>query len=229
MKTKTRMGRPIRPPAVNIGDRFSRWDVVGPFERRGGYWLVRVKCDCGAIKVVRTSSLTCGDSMSCGCLAEENSRKAKKTHGRHGSSIYNTYRSMVVRCTKPWAQAWDYYGARGIGVCDRWLGKSGFRNFLEDMGERPSPKHQLDRVDNNQGYSPENCRWVLSKENMRNRRTTIMVSGFGETRPLPEWAERFGICYFKIRDRLRRGDTLEAAVEHVKARIARKNERLQAS
>jgi len=90
------------------------------------------------------------------------------------------------------------YGGRGITVCERW--ELSFANFLADMGSRPSPGHQIDRVDNNKGYSPDNCRWAVRTVNMRNRRTTVRYGG----KTMREIAEQTGENYYTLKTRARR-------------------------
>jgi len=82
-------------------------------------------------------------------------------HGMSRAPIYRVWAAMITRCSDPKYKKYKYYGGRGITVCDRWLR---FENFYEDMGERPSGL-QIDRIDNDKGYSPDNCRWVTAKEN----------------------------------------------------------------
>lgn len=121
------------------------------------------------------------------------------------SKEYGAWYSMLDRCYNSSCQAWSNYGGRGISVCDRWLGKDGFENFFQDMGEAPSPNHSLDRIDNSLGYFPQNCRWATDKQQARNRRTNRVFTIEGQTKPLVEWCEIYTIPYRLVKDRLRDG------------------------
>lgn len=85
-------------------------------------------------------------------------------------SEYNTLLTIRQRCLNPANKQYPNYGGRGITVCQRWVGKGSFDNFISDLGPKPSKKHQIDRINNDLGYSPDNCRWVLARENLTNRR-----------------------------------------------------------
>jgi hypothetical protein len=130
-----------------------------------------------------------------------------RSHGLSGSSEYRAWQTMRLRCTNPNNAAWPSYGGRGITVCDRWLDDPAA--FVEDMGTKPSPLHELDRIDNDSGYAPENCRWVLRKINDRNRRSNRRVAHAGETLTVAEWAERTGIESTTITYRIKAGWTNE--------------------
>ncbi len=110
------------------------------------------------------------------------------------SSEYSTWQHMIRRC-KGKVREIDAknYRDRGINICARWLGEDGFVNFFEDMGPRPSPGHSIDRIDNNRGYSPDNCRWATGAEQNRNKRNNHVVEFRGEHVTLGELAERYGI------------------------------------
>lgn len=94
-----------------------------------------------------------------------------KTHGKRFHPLYHRWNDIKQRCNNPNDSSYSRYGGRGISVCDRWLGENGFDNFLNDMGDLPSPKHSIDRVNNDGNYEPLNCRWATDSEQALNRRT----------------------------------------------------------
>lgn len=125
-------------------------------------------------------------------------------------SEYNIWRGMKTRCHVETSKDYERYGARGISVCERW--RDSFEAFFADMGPRPSGRHQIDRKDNDGNYEPGNCRWATPRENALNKRSTRMISCFGEMLPLSRWAERTGICRVLIMHRLRNGWSTEEAL-----------------
>lgn len=125
-----------------------------------------------------------------------------KSEGIPRTPEKRVYYYMRARCLCSTNKDYGRYGGRGIAICDRWLRRvEGFQNFLADMGARPSDLHMLDRIDNDGGYSPENCRWVLMKDQVRNREVTLKVNGV----PLAEIAERAGMKYSTAYSRHRAG------------------------
>lgn len=195
-----------------IGQKFNRLTVIQSYvsDKYGNIqWLC--KCDCGNEKVVTSSKLKSGHTKSCGCFSRENGRKQFTTHGMVGTVVYKTWENMKKRCTNPNVPNYERYGGRGIKVCDRWL--NSFENFYSDMGDLPFEKAQIDRIDNNGDYSPENCRWVSAKENSRNKRNNRKHTFNGETLCLIEWSERTGINYWTLKGRVnKRGYTIERAL-----------------
>jgi hypothetical protein len=136
------------------------------------------------------------------------SRGLRERHGMRRSSEYAIWCGIKDRCGNPRNRAYKDYGGRGIYVCDRW---SLFSNFYNDMGPRPDGL-MLERIDNNKGYSPENCKWANRVEQNNNKRSNVLITVDGETRPLREWAEKAGLKYGTVHQRLIYGWTPERAV-----------------
>lgn len=131
-----------------------------------------------------------------------------RTHGMTNTKTFQVWRHMRQRCRLPTIKGFKNYGGRGIAVCDRW---QNFENFLVDMGERP-PGMQLDRIDNELGYFPENCRWATPLQNANNRRSSRFIEVNGQRQTLSQWAAQLGVTRDVVRNRLLMGWTEEAAV-----------------
>jgi hypothetical protein len=122
---------------------------------------------------------------------------------------------MRQRCLNPKSDSYHKYGARGISICERW---NVFENFLSDMGPRPSPRHSIDRIDNNGNYEPGNCRWATIDQQSYNKRSNILISALGITLHLKKWSDRTGISATTIRNRLKKGWPTDMAVSAPSAR-----------
>jgi len=118
---------------------------------------------------------------------------------------------MKQRCYYKRDIGYHKYGGRGIGVCAVW--RRSFTTFFRDMGPRPSARHTLERINNDKGYGPKNCRWATPSEQARNRRSSVYVTVKGERMLLIVACERFGVDYYKAHLRLRRGWSHERALE----------------
>jgi hypothetical protein len=189
------------------GQRFGRLTalrfVKKPNSPKGhAGWICR--CDCGSEVFVITNNLIKGNSTSCGCKLTESRYK----HGMSKTSVYRVWTSMWQRCTNPKSVEYHNYGGCGITVCDEW---QDFNQFITDMGMRPSG-FQLDRIDNNKGYYKENCRWTPQELNLNNRRVNRVITFDGFTGTIAQWAERLGINYRTLNNRINRGWPLELAL-----------------
>lgn len=164
-------------PAIELaGKRFGRLMV----ERRDGSKSTRAawrcQCDCGQHVTVSSYDLRSAQVASCGCWRRERATALNFDHGEASSETpeYRAWGSMLSRCTNPNDARYKNYGARGIKVCEPW---QSYSVFLADMGRRPTPKHSLDRIDNDGNYEPSNCRWATAKQQMNNRRVSKRFEG----------------------------------------------------
>jgi len=204
------------PKLIDLSDQhFGRWMVlkkIGGSRANGAFWVCR--CDCGTIKKVNSRSLRNGQSQSCGCLqAEGAAKRIISMNKRHGLSSHRTHKAwcgLKQRCLNPNNPAWARYGGRGIRACDRW--RDSFDDFLKDMGLCPA-KHELDRINNDGPYSPENCRWASSKTQQNNRSSNRTISWRGQTRTLQQWARKTGINRTTIAARLDNGWSISRVLE----------------
>lgn len=183
------------------GEKFGRLTVIGVSRkaesgnRERYYW--RCKCDCGNEKEVRTDCLTNGLVKSCGCLKKDQDKINLTKYHKHKLShtkLWDTYYGMKSRCYDKTDKRYSDYGGRGIEICPEWL--ENFENFVSWSLENGFDDNlQIDRIDNDSGYSPRNCRWISIKENCRNRRSNVMIEYQGKMITLVELSEILNIPY----------------------------------
>ncbi len=126
-------------------------------------------------------------------------KKTYEKHGMHKTPEYRAWGSMIDRCHNENSTSYDRYGARGIYVCDEWI--KSFKSFFDSVGPRPTPKHSIDRINNELGYVYGNCRWATVEVQISNRRNTRKINGM----TLRKAAEKYGIPLSRLQDRIRRG------------------------
>lgn len=167
----------------------------------------RCRCVCGNLIDVFYGNLTRGNSTTCGCGRTVAVEKSNTIHGgcrrNARTAEYRIWIHMKTRCYNKQCYAYADYGGRGIGVCKKW--KNDFAAFLKDMGPRPSPKHSIERKNNNRGYSPTNCVWATRKQQARNRRSVATLTIDGVKRTIVEWGELSGNKTETIKQRLHAG------------------------
>jgi hypothetical protein len=159
------------------------------------------QCDCGKKQEFWGNSLLSGSTRSCGCstslFLREASRRNFPSGNRHKNaepdvrSLFSVWQAMKQRCANSTNKDYPNYGARGIQVCASW--RNSFSKFLLDMGKRPSPQHSLDRIDNDLGYKPTNCRWATRRQQSLNKRNNRHLTLKGVTKTAIEWVEELRV------------------------------------
>lgn len=181
------------------GRRFGKLIVVMALPRMGNNRKVVCRCDCGTETTVFESSLVAARTTSCGCWRSQKAAILHTTHGESGNAYkkrpltpeYRTWKQMKERCINPANKRYPRYGGRGIQVCEHWAGS--FETFLNDMGRRPTPQHQIDRKDNDGNYEPSNCRWATRGEQQANTSRSRFVVLDGNRMTITAAARSLGV------------------------------------
>lgn len=202
------------------GQRFGRLIAIredGRTKQGQAKWLCQ--CDCGNIKSIASASLTGGLTKSCGCYNSELRTNLNLKHGdafRHNKArLYEVWCAMIKRCENPNDDHFYCYGGRGVSVCADWHKYENFKAWAYANGYDDSAGRgqcTIDRIDNNKGYEPGNCRWVDMRAQGKNTRKAKMLTIQGKTKPLTQWAEEKNIRPGTIHSRLRNGWAVEEAV-----------------
>lgn len=196
--------------SICVGDRFGKLTVTKSLGSNGEKVRWECLCDCGTPVVHTSSELNSGSSKSCGCLKFETGEKLKKYNARD-RKLYFRWSDIKGRCYNPNDSAYHNYGGRGIKMCPEWEDDFfAFRDWAIANGY--DEKLSIDRIDNNKGYSPDNCRWTNAKTQSNNRRSNRYITIDGITKTMMEWSEYYNIDYHQIQKRLALGWSEKDAV-----------------
>lgn len=208
---------------LKIGLKIGRLTVIGKplsFAKQGGVFFP-CQCECGKWLTVRGSLLKPpARKKSCGCLKRDRAsellaaRKTKHGNSRRGQETpeFKSWMAMKTRCLNQKEKTYPRWGGRGIKICPQWLGDNGFKQFLSDMGPKPSISHSLDRIDNDGDYEPSNCRWATQVQQGNNKRNNVIIEFDGKKMTIAQWANLLGIKRATLSRRLKAGWSIERAL-----------------
>lgn len=205
-----------------IGNRFTRLLVIGmnPVREKDGHVRWDCNCDCGNQHTVASNNLIAGSTVSCGCHIREKSSEVHRDrihhesikHGLSDSPEYQVWLGLKRRCFNESDSRWDRYGGRGITVCDRWLGSSGFENFYSDLGSRPSDEHSIERRNNDGDYEPNNCYWATAVEQANNTSRNVFYDFRGQKLTISQIARMFKVDYGRLSYNSKKFNSIEEAL-----------------
>lgn len=184
-------------PTIKPGQKYGKLTILSTHCKSGTYKYYAIcDCDCGTKNYVsRIDHLRTRKNIGCGCAQKE----AVTTHGRWNHPLFSVWTGIMSRCYNINDKRYNCYGQRGIAVCDKW---KDVNQFILDMEPTYKPGLQIDRIDNNNGYFPENCRWATRTEQARNKSSNVKIYHNGKNLCLAEWSEITGINNGTLRDRI---------------------------
>lgn len=165
-------------------------------------------CDCGNEKSITSNDLRMNKTISCGCYLSEVTQKKNVTHGLSKTRQFKIWQGIKDRCSNPKNPKYHHYGGKGILLCSEW---NSFEKFWEDMQEGYDKNLSIDRIDNNNGYCKENCRWANQTTQMNNYSRNRTISYNNETHNIVEWSKILGIHFNTLRKRLNNGWSIDEA------------------
>lgn len=187
-----------------IGQRFGRLVVIarnGSNRRGQSLWLCQ--CECGKTVSTLGASLKRGNTKSCGCLSSDKVTARNTKHGESNTRLYHVWQGMKQRCEYQRHKNYPQYGGRGIALCSEWQNYENFKTWAINNGYKEGLS--IDRINSDLGYEPDNCRWVDSITQARNKRNNHKINFNGETLTVSEWAQRLGVAPGTIRYRNNKG------------------------
>lgn len=197
-----------------LGKRYGRLTTLSETKNRLNQTAIICVCDCGNEVIVTPSDLRRGHTTSCGCYHKEMMRDRQYRHGdagnHHGDSgtrLYHTWLGMKRRCFNKNDWAYQYYGARGIEVCEEWLNYQVFKEWALSNGY--NDELTIERKNNDGNYEPSNCVWIPFEEQGKNRRNRHELTFNGKTLSIREWEKELGYRRGTIRNRINYGWDIE--------------------
>lgn len=196
---------------IEVGKKYGMLLCLGKDTSKDSRYYI-FRCDCGNVKSIIYYNVQRGVTTSCGCRLSKMLKNGEmhKIHGGRGTRLYKIWKSMRERCNNPNSNRRSVYFDRGISICSEWNDFSAFRNWALNNGY--SDSLTIDRINNDKGYSPENCRWSTVKEQANNRTNNRIIEYKGIKHTLSEWADFVGISSATIWARLNRGWNVEESL-----------------
>lgn len=196
------------PKAIDLtGQIFGKWKLITrlPLNAKKKRYYV-CQCVCGVTKEIEQSTLTRGASKSCGCSYTNHPIKHGFSKRGNKLSEYSVWQAMKDRCNNINNKNFHRYGGRGITYDPTW---QYFENFIKDMGFKPTKSHSIERINNDLGYSKNNCKWATPAEQSRNYSYNVKITYNDETLCLVDWADKAGINRRTFHHRYKNGWSIE--------------------
>lgn len=175
-------------------------------------WLCRCK-KCGREVIVAGSNLQSGHSTQCKKCQLNDVQKSNVKHGMTGTKLYGVWNAMINRCENYNSKSYCDYGGRGITICEEWHNSTSFFEWAQENGYKEGL--EIDRIDVNGNYCPENCRWITKTENANNKRENKIIEYNGEKKTLAEWARFYNVNYKNLSRNILKGDSLIDAIKRL--------------
>ena len=207
------MARPKKYKDVSIGDVYGMLTVVNTGNEsrycKTRTWLC--KCECGNEVEIREMAIKTGRTKSCGCLRSTVTIQRETIHGGTHTRLHRIWCGIKSRCNNANRKCYEYYGGKGIRLCDEWLNFENFREWSFNNGY--ADNLTIDRIDANGNYEPSNCRWVDVLTQMNNTTRNVKLTYNNETHSLAEWARILNVKYSALKGRYNLGWNVEDMFE----------------
>lgn len=191
-----------------IGKKYNNLTVIEYGARDSmGRMRVLCMCDCGNIKSYDMYSVKSGNTKSCGCFRSTIAKNKMTKHGMSNTRLFKTWVQMRQRCSCETSKKYKYYGGRGIFVCNEWEEFNNFYEWSKESGY--NDELTIERIDVNGNYCPENCTWIKSELQQRNKRSNVKIEYNGETKILKDWCNDLNLNYKLSSGRLKAGWSVE--------------------